>query len=432
MLVGSNHPPAPATQGLSGSRDTTPCHGQLLRRPRRVHHGLDVRDSHQVHRGTNQQDVSKYVNSLMSLGRHLQLQEFRTWLNDRCGMPIAVRPSDVNLAEYMDTEQIEAWINEWTQNHASDRSGKIFRLFLQHEFKVDVKDSMKLCNGCDQPYSSFLLMPVWAYKAGTYDPLDYHLFCYTCCTSTSGLLSPDHWLREHPEHQAHQRLLAMAPAPASTSIHPMADHTTIPEQPLAPPQSDRCSSTTTIPHQGLGDPSSAPRGTTIPLPDDPGTHRPRQTTSQVYTRRRFHLAKVGRAPTTVCPLAIPATIPHTPPRWPMATHHALTTRKAHGVPRSLHPTHRHTHHGRFQEHDAWKHLAPTHSDMDALSSSDLSPEHSHPTRSPIHQHPEDDRIVESLSLFSTVGTTPTRPGPPLHATNGLDPTPTLGKATSPK
>ena len=27
-----------------------------------------------------------------------------------------------------------------------------------------------------------------------------------------------------------------------------------------------------------------------------------------------------------------ATIPHTPPRWPMAAHNASTTRKAHGVP----------------------------------------------------------------------------------------------------
>ena len=133
---------------------------------------------HQVHRGTNQQDVSKYVNSLMSLGRHLQLQEFRTWLNDKCGLPVAVRPSEVHLAEYMDKEQIEAWINDWTQNYATDRSGKMFRLFLQHEFQVDVKDSMHLCSGCSQPYSSFLLMPMRAYKTGTYDPQDYHLFCY--------------------------------------------------------------------------------------------------------------------------------------------------------------------------------------------------------------------------------------------------------------
>ena len=145
---------------------------------------------HQVHRGTSQQDVSKYVNSLMSLGRHLQLQEFRTWLNDKCGLPIAVRPSDVHLAEYMDKEQIEAWINEWTQNHASDRSGKIFRLFLQHEFQVDVKDSMKLCNGCNQPYSSFLLMPMRAYKAGTYDPLDYTCFATPVAPVLPGSSAP--------------------------------------------------------------------------------------------------------------------------------------------------------------------------------------------------------------------------------------------------
>ena len=120
----------------------------------------------------------------------------------------------------MDKEQIEAWINDWTQNYATDRSGKMFRLFLQHEFQVDVKDSMHLCSGCAQPYSSFLLMPMRAYKTGTYDPLDYHLFCYTCCTSTSGLLSPDHWLRDHPKQQAHQRRVAKdfwSAAPSSQS-----------------------------------------------------------------------------------------------------------------------------------------------------------------------------------------------------------------------
>ena len=170
-----------------------------------------------MHRGSHQPDVAKYVNSLQTLGRHIQLQEFRSWLNDKCGLPVAVRPSDVNLAEYMDKEQIEAWISEWTQNNATDKSGRILRLFLQHDFQVDIKDTMKPCNGCDQPFSSFLLLPMRAYKDGTYDPADYHLFCYNCCTSTTGLLSPGHWLREHPEHQAHQRILAMTPSPANLS-----------------------------------------------------------------------------------------------------------------------------------------------------------------------------------------------------------------------
>ena len=59
----------------------------------------------QVHRSAQPQDTFKYVNSLMSLGRHLQLQEFRSWLNHKCGLPVAVRPSDVDLKEYMETEQ---------------------------------------------------------------------------------------------------------------------------------------------------------------------------------------------------------------------------------------------------------------------------------------------------------------------------------------
>ena len=102
----------------------------------------------QIHRSEKPQDTVKYVNSLMSLGRHLQLQEFRSWLNHKCGLPITVRPSDVDLKEYMETAQIEEWIHEWTQKHATDRSGRMLSLFLQHEFQVNVKDTMKPCNGC--------------------------------------------------------------------------------------------------------------------------------------------------------------------------------------------------------------------------------------------------------------------------------------------
>ena len=218
-------------------------------------------------------------------------------------------------------------------------------------------------------------------------------------------------------------------SPHRPSIHPMADHTKIPEQHLAPPQPSCSPSTTTIPYQGLGDTSSPPRRTTIPLPDDTGSHRPRQTTSQDHQCRWVHLAEVGRAPQTICPLAISTTIPYTPPRRSMATHHTNTTRTAHGLSRSLHTTHRDTSHGPLQEHDARKYLASTNSDLDALPTG-LRPEHSCATSSPIHQPPEDDRIVESLR--STVGTTTTRSRPPLHATNGLDPTLTLGKTTSPK
>ena len=69
-------------------------------------------------------------------------------------------------------------------------------------------------------------------------------------------------------------------SPHSPPIHPIADHTTIPEQHLAPPQPNCSPSPTTIPYQGLGDTSSPPRRTTISLPDDTSAHRPRQTTSQ--------------------------------------------------------------------------------------------------------------------------------------------------------
>ncbi len=75
----------------------------------------------------------------------------------------------------MDKEQIEAWINQWIRENATDQSGKMLCLFLAHEFQLDTNAKMKHCNGCDQPFTTFLLMPMRSYKDGTYDPSDYHL-----------------------------------------------------------------------------------------------------------------------------------------------------------------------------------------------------------------------------------------------------------------
>ncbi len=63
----------------------------------------------QVHRGQQQQDLVKYVNSLMSLGRHLQLQEFRSWLNQRCGLPIAEKIKDVKARNGQGKKHKIAW-----------------------------------------------------------------------------------------------------------------------------------------------------------------------------------------------------------------------------------------------------------------------------------------------------------------------------------
>ena len=110
MLVGSNTPLFQDFQSFSGDTAMAEYSDVLDEATLALISEID-----QVHRSSQPQDTVKYVNSLTSLGRHLQLQEFRSWLNHKCGLPIAVRPTDVDLNEYMEKEQIEAWIHEWTQ-----------------------------------------------------------------------------------------------------------------------------------------------------------------------------------------------------------------------------------------------------------------------------------------------------------------------------
>ena len=126
MLVGSNTPCFRTSVRFSGDTAMADYSDVLDEATLALISEID-----QVHRSAQPQDTVKYVNSLMSLGRHLQLQEFRSWLNHKCGLPVAVRPSDVDLKEYMEKEQIEAWIHEWAHQHATDRSGKMLSLFLQ-------------------------------------------------------------------------------------------------------------------------------------------------------------------------------------------------------------------------------------------------------------------------------------------------------------
>ena len=64
------------------------------------------------------QQIEDYINKLQSLGRRMQLQQFRTWLKDQCGLPISVRPSNLNTQHYMSKEQIEQWIEDWTKQNA--------------------------------------------------------------------------------------------------------------------------------------------------------------------------------------------------------------------------------------------------------------------------------------------------------------------------
>ncbi len=86
-----------------------------------------------------------------------------------------VCPCDIDAKECLDQAQIESWIATWTREHATGKSAKSLKLFLNEELKV-CSDPKKQCNGCDQPFATFLLMPMRPNKAGTYDPEDYHLF----------------------------------------------------------------------------------------------------------------------------------------------------------------------------------------------------------------------------------------------------------------
>eukprot|EP00434_Breviolum_minutum_P029661 symbB.v1.2.026219.t1/scaffold2601.1/size77851/4 len=80
------------------------------------------------------QQIEDYIHKLQSLGRHMQLQQFRTWLKDQCGLPIAVRPSNLNTKEYMSKEQIEQWIEDWTTQNAQGNEQRVLKNFLLMDF----------------------------------------------------------------------------------------------------------------------------------------------------------------------------------------------------------------------------------------------------------------------------------------------------------
>lgn len=82
------------------------------------------------------QQVEDYIHNLQSLGRHMQLQKFRTWLNKQCGLPIEIRPNNINTKEYMQQDQIEQWINEWTQKNAKGTEQRVLKNFLLMDFAV--------------------------------------------------------------------------------------------------------------------------------------------------------------------------------------------------------------------------------------------------------------------------------------------------------
>ena len=92
------------------------------------------------------QQIEDYIHKLQSLGRHMQLQQFRTWLKDQCGLPIAVRPSNLNTKEYMSKEQIEQWIEDWTTQHAQGNERRVLKNFLLMDFAVQPNQKMQPCS----------------------------------------------------------------------------------------------------------------------------------------------------------------------------------------------------------------------------------------------------------------------------------------------
>lgn len=142
---------------------------------------------------------------------------FQNWLQTMTRIPFDTRLHLINAEHYMSKTQIEPWITEWTRNHGKGKEGRVLKnLTSCKSSKYTTTPSMKQCRGCEQPFMTFLLMPIRPYNTSSYDPNDYQLFCYHCCTETSSLLSPGHLLTQYPDHQEHQRALALQPMLKST------------------------------------------------------------------------------------------------------------------------------------------------------------------------------------------------------------------------
>ena len=153
------------------------------------------------------QQVEDYIHKLQSLGRHMQLQKFRTWLNKQCGLPIEIRPNNINTKEYMQQDQIEQWINEWTQKNAKGTEQRVLKNFLLMDFAVQPNPKMQPRSSCEQQFMLFMLLPMKQHNMNTYDPDEHSLLCYNCCTEVGQMLHPGHNI--HPDQQASERQKAL-------------------------------------------------------------------------------------------------------------------------------------------------------------------------------------------------------------------------------
>eukprot|EP00434_Breviolum_minutum_P024288 symbB.v1.2.021448.t1/scaffold1853.1/size98709/4 len=162
------------------------------------------------------QQIEDYIHKLQSLGRHMQLQQFRTWLKDQCGLPIAVRPSNLNTKEYMSKEQIEQWIEDWTTQNAQGNEQRVLKNFLLMDFAVQPNQKMQPCSNCEQPFMLFMLLPMKQHNMNMYDPDEHKLFCYNCCTEVGQMLHPGRYVP--PEQQAIERQKALNQNPPGLTM----------------------------------------------------------------------------------------------------------------------------------------------------------------------------------------------------------------------
>ena len=182
------------------------------------------------------QQVEDYIHKLQSLGRHMQLQKFRTWLNKQCGLPIEIRPSNINTKEYMQQDQIEQWINEWSKKNAKGTEQRVLRNFLLMDFAVQPNPKMQPCSSCEQQFMLFMLLPMKQHNMNTYDPDDHQLLHRGWADAPS---RPPHsprptglWATESSEPEStwhdHGRMRTSSPLRRSwlSTTHLVARHTT--------------------------------------------------------------------------------------------------------------------------------------------------------------------------------------------------------------
>ena len=160
------------------------------------------------------QQIELYITKLQALGRHLQLQDFRTWLNHKCHLPINIRPNNINTREYMDQEQIEEWIDQWTKNNAKGKEQRLLRNFLRQNFAVQPNEKMQKCHGCQQPFMHFLLLPMTRlHNMNKYDLDEHALFCYNCCTEVSQMFESKPLVAEHSSTTDNRKTEGIDPTP---------------------------------------------------------------------------------------------------------------------------------------------------------------------------------------------------------------------------